>query len=123
MGVDADAVRELGASDFETAVVAIGTAVEAGILATYVLVDLNPADVGQGDHRIVRRDPGTRRAHRVVFPERDMGIRVAHTLTGRTIDYLPTENSTRILRSSRPPCPKRLQARRSPRPRSAAGRV
>lgn len=40
MGVDADAVRELGASDFETAVVAIGTAVEAGILATYVLVDL-----------------------------------------------------------------------------------
>ena len=124
MGVDADAVRELGASDFETAVVAIGTAVEAGILATFILVDLKIprmwAKAITGSYGAILERVG---AHRVVFPERDMGIRVAHTLTGRTIDYLPTENSTRILRSSRPPCPKRLQARRSPRPRSAAGRV
>ena len=90
LGVDADAVRELGASDFETAVVAIGTAVEAGILATYVLVDLKIprmwAKAITGSYGAILERVG---AHRVVFPERDMGIRVAHTLTGRTIDYLP----------------------------------
>ena len=89
MGVDADAVRELGASDFETAVVTIGTAVEAGILATYVLVDLNPADVGQGDHRIVRRDPGTRRRPPRGLPRARHGHpRRAHL--DRTHDRLPT---------------------------------
>ena len=33
---DIDAMRELGVNDFETAVVAIGTDVEASILATYI---------------------------------------------------------------------------------------
>ena len=62
MGVDADAVRELGASDFETAVVAIGTAVETGILATFILVDLKiPRMWAKAITGSVRRDPGTRR--------------------------------------------------------------
>ncbi len=86
---DVDAMRELGASDFETAVVAIGTDVEASILATYILVDLRVpriwAKAITAPHGAILERVG---AHRVVFPERDMGIRVAHTLTGRTIDYL-----------------------------------
>ena len=86
---DVDAMRELGVSDFETAVVAIGTDVEASILATYILVDLRVpriwAKAITGSHGAILERVG---AHRVVFPERDMGIRVAHTLTGRTIDYL-----------------------------------
>jgi len=86
---DVDAMRELGVSDFETAVVAIGTDVEASILATYILVDLRVpriwAKAITAPHGAILERVG---AHRVVFPERDMGIRVAHTLTGRTIDYL-----------------------------------
>jgi len=86
---DVDAMRELGVSDFETAVVAIGTDVEASILATYILVDLRVpriwAKAITASHGAILERVG---AHRVVFPERDMGIRVAHTLTGRTIDYL-----------------------------------
>jgi len=86
---DVDAMRELGASDFETAVVAIGTDIEASILATYILVDLKIpriwAKAITGSHGAILERVG---AHRVVFPERDMGVRVAHTLTGRTIDYL-----------------------------------
>lgn len=102
--------------------VAIGTDVEAGILATYILVDLKIpriwAKAITRSHGAILERVG---AHRVVFAERDMGIRVAHTLPdARSTTYLPR---TRILRSSRPPCPKRLQARGSPRPRSAAGRV
>jgi trk system potassium uptake protein TrkA len=86
---DVDAMRELGVNDFETAVVAIGTDVEASILATYILVDLRVpriwAKAITASHGAILERVG---AHRVVFPERDMGIRVAHTLTGRTIDYL-----------------------------------
>jgi trk system potassium uptake protein TrkA len=86
---DVDAMRELGINDFETAVVAIGTDVEASILATYILVDLRVpriwAKAITAPHGAILERVG---AHRVVFPERDMGIRVAHTLTGRTIDYL-----------------------------------
>jgi trk system potassium uptake protein TrkA len=86
---DVDAMRELGFHDFETAVVAIGTDVEASILATYILVDLRVpriwAKAITASHGAILERVG---AHRVVFPERDMGIRVAHTLTGRTIDYL-----------------------------------
>jgi trk system potassium uptake protein TrkA len=86
---DVDAMRELGVNDFETAVVAIGTDVEASILATYILVDLRVpriwAKAITAPHGAILERVG---AHRVVFPERDMGIRVAHTLTGRTIDYL-----------------------------------
>ena len=86
---DIDAMRELGVNDFETAVVAIGTDVEASILATYILVDLRVpriwAKAITASHGAILERVG---AHRVVFPERDMGIRVAHTLTGRTIDYL-----------------------------------
>lgn len=86
---DMEAMRELGANDFETAVVAIGTDTQASILATYVLVDMKIpriwAKAITGSHGAILERVG---AHRVVFPERDMGIRVAHTLTGRTIDYL-----------------------------------
>lgn len=86
---DFDAMRDLGAADFETAVVAIGSDTEASIIATYVLVDLRVpriwAKAITSSHGAILERVG---AHRVVFPERDMGVRVAHTLTGRTIDYL-----------------------------------
>ena len=102
--------------------VAIGTDVEAGILAIHPESTSKSGGYGAkaitGSHGAILERVG---AHRVVFAERDMGIRVAHTLPdARSTTYLPR---TRILRSSRPPCPKRLQARGSPRPRSAAGRV
>ena len=91
MGVDADAVRELGASDFETAVVAIGTDVEAGILAIHPESTSKSGGYGAkaitGSHGAILERVG---AHRVVFPERDMGIRVAHTWTdARSTTYLP----------------------------------
>ncbi len=87
---DSDAMRQLGAADFVTAVVAIGTNVEASILTTSVLVDLGVARIvakaiSDAHGRILERVG----AHRVVFPERDMGVRVAHTVAGRsTLDYV-----------------------------------
>lgn len=85
---DLDAMRQIGAAEFDSAVVAIGD-IEASVLSTSVLLDL-------GVRRIVAKAVtaahgkilGRVGAHRVVFPERDMGVRVAHTLSGRTIDYI-----------------------------------
>jgi trk system potassium uptake protein TrkA len=86
---DAEAMSQIGARDFRTAVVAIGTNVEASILTTSVLVDLGVerivAKAITAAHGKILERVG---AHRVVFPERDMGVRVGHTLTGRAIDYI-----------------------------------
>ena len=85
---DLETMRQLGAGDFETAVVAIGTDVEASILTTAVLVDLElprivAKAVSEAHGKILERVG----ADRVVHPERDTGVRVGHSLTGRMIDF------------------------------------
>jgi trk/ktr system potassium uptake protein len=86
---DIEAMRQVGAGDFGTAVVAIGTDIEASILTTAVLADLAVTRivakaVTAAHGRILERVG----AHRVVFPERDTGIRVGHSLTGSIMDYI-----------------------------------
>jgi len=106
--VDADStseavMRQLSADEFETAVVAIGTEVEASILTTAVLSDL-------GVRRIVAKavtEPHGRilervGAHRVVFPERDMGVRVGHSLAGSILDYFELDPGFAIVETRAP---------------------
>jgi trk system potassium uptake protein TrkA len=85
---DIEAMRQVGAEDFQTAVVAIGTELEASILTTAVLVDLRvPRIVAKAitqEHGTILERVG---ATRVVFPERDMGVRVGHSLAGSMLDY------------------------------------
>jgi trk system potassium uptake protein TrkA len=38
----------------------------------------------------------------VIFPERDMGIRVGHTLTGRTIDYIQLDPGFALVETTAP---------------------
>ena len=92
---DERVMRQLGANEFETAVVAIGTEIEASILTTSVLADLAvprivAKAVTQAHGRILERVG----AHRVVFPERDMGIRVGHSLAGAILDYFAIVETT-----------------------------
>lgn len=101
---DIEALRQLGAGDFGTAVVAIGTDVEASILTTAVLVDLNVARivakaVTQPHGKILERVG----AHRVVFPERDMGVRVGHSLAGAMIDYFQLDAGFALVETEAPP--------------------
>ena len=85
---DVEALRQLGAADFGRAAVTIGTDIQASILATYALVDLGVpriwAKAVTVEHGAILERVG---AHRVIFPELEMGERVAHTMVGRTIDY------------------------------------
>lgn len=100
---DEDALRELGASDFRTAIVAIGSNIEASILTTSVLVDLGlPKIVAKAvtvAHGTILERVG---AHRVVFPESDMGRRVAHTVTGRTIDFIQLDPGFALVETTAP---------------------
>jgi trk system potassium uptake protein TrkA len=97
------AMRQLGAGEFETAVVAIGTEVEASILTTSVLVDLGAPRivakaVTEAHGRILERVG----AHRVVFPERDMGVRVGHSLAGSILDYFELDPGFAIVETTAP---------------------
>jgi trk system potassium uptake protein TrkA len=100
---DEQAMRQLGAPEFETAVVAIGTDIEASILTASVLADLEvprivAKAVSQAHGRILERVG----AHRVVFPERDMGIRVGHSLAGSILDYFELDPGFAIVETQAP---------------------
>lgn len=96
--VEADAtsertLRQLGVADVRTAVVCIGSDIEASVLATTALVDLGVPNIWAkaitaAHGRILRRVG----ADRVVFPEAEMGQRVAHLVTGAMLEYLDLDD-------------------------------
>jgi trk system potassium uptake protein len=100
---DEEVMRQLGAGEFGRAVVGIGTDLEASILTTSVLVDLKVPDIWAkaitvAHGRILERVG----AHHVVFPEHDMGRRVAHLVTGRMIEFVQLDEGFALV-ELRPP--------------------
>ena len=87
---DEEALRSAGAADFETAIVAISSDAEPSIFATMVLKRLGVrtviAKAGSLLHGEILARVG---ADRVVFPERETGLRLAHSFNvPNVIDYL-----------------------------------
>ena len=91
-GTSTETMRQLGATDFEVAVVAIGSDIEASILATSVLSELGIKNIWakaiRQDHGLILDKVG---AHHVIFPEQHMGERVAHAVSGQVVDYFELE--------------------------------
>lgn len=102
-GTDIEALRQLGVGDFPRAVVAIGEHLEDSILTTSLLVDLGVGDIWakatSAHHGRILERIG---AHHVVFPEQDMGQRVAHLVSGQVLDYLQVDRDF-ALAKLRPP--------------------
>lgn len=102
-GTDLDALREMGVPDFSRAVVAMGTAQEASILATALLADLEVDDIWakalSQQHASILRRVG---AHHVVQPEHEMGERVAHLVSGRLLDWVEVDKEW-VFAKTRPP--------------------
>jgi trk system potassium uptake protein len=91
---DLAALQQLGVPDFDRAVVAIGSDLEASILTASLLVELEidhiwAKAVSRQHGRILRRIG----VHHVVFPEHDMGERVAHLVSGRMLDYMQVDEN------------------------------
>jgi trk system potassium uptake protein len=101
---DEDALRGAGAGDFSTAIVAISSDAEPSIFATMVLKRLGVQNViakaGSLLHGEILARVG---ADRVVFPERETGLRLAHSFSvPNVIDYLDVAPSFGI-EKIRPP--------------------
>jgi trk system potassium uptake protein len=87
---DEGALRSAGVAEFATAIVAISTDTEPSIFATMVLKRLGVPNViakaGSVLHGEILARVG---ADRVVFPERETGLRLAHSFhVPNVIDYL-----------------------------------
>jgi len=87
---DENTLKALGIRNFDVAVITIGTDIQASVLITMICKELGVKYViakAQSDlHAKVLYKTG---ADRVVFPERDMGVRVAHNLSSSNIlDYI-----------------------------------
>ncbi len=86
---DTTTLEQLGAKDFDSAVVGIGTNIEASVLIVLALSDLGLKNIwakatNEKHARILER---TGAAH-VVFPEQRMGERVAHLINERLLDFI-----------------------------------
>ena len=97
---DPDALRAVGAADFDHAIVAISESVEASVFATMALKELGVGNViakaGTRLHGAILAKAG---ADRVVFPEREMGLRVAHSFSVRdVVDYLDVAHDVGIVK-------------------------
>lgn len=97
------ALRQLGVGDFDKAVVAIGTEVEASILTVLALAEAGVTDIWakaiSRKHGHILERVG---ANHVVYPETSMGERVAHLLTGSMIDYIEFDDAFSIARTAAP---------------------
>ena len=80
--MDEKALKAVGIENIDLAVVSVGNNIEASVLITLVLKEIGIKEViakaGTEDQGKVLEKIG---ADRVVFPERDMGIRIANALT------------------------------------------
>ncbi len=83
---DENVLRSLGVRNFDVGVVAIGEDIQASIIVTLMLKDMGlKYIIAKAQNEVHARILKKLGADRVVFPERDMGIRVAHNLIATNI--------------------------------------
>jgi len=86
-------LTQLGAASFDAIVVAIGTDIEASVLSTAALADMGVSNIWAkaitAEHGRILELVG---ADEVVFPEKEMGERVAHVVTGQVDDYFEIDD-------------------------------
>ena len=87
---DAETLKALGIRNFDVVVVAIGGDIQANILTTLLLKEQGvPYVVAKALNKMQGRVLEKVGADRIVYPERDMGKRVAHNLVcANLVDYI-----------------------------------
>lgn len=100
---DLETLRQLGVPDFAHAVVGIGSNLEASVLTVLNLSQLGIKDIwakaNNPQHGRIAERVG---AHHVVYPETDMGERVAHLVTGKMIDFIEFDDGFAIAKTRAP---------------------
>ena len=101
---DVMALEQINASDFDTAVVAIGDSVEASVITAGNLLDAGISDiwaksVSKEHARILQRIG----ARHIINAETDAGKRVGHLVSGNYLDYIELEGAYSVVKIHTPP--------------------
>ena len=100
---DIETLKQLGVSDFKHAVVSIGQNLEASVLTVLNLSQMGIKDIwAKANNRQHGRIAERVGAHHVIYPESDMGQRVAHLVTGKMIDFIEFEDDFAIAKTRAP---------------------
>jgi trk system potassium uptake protein TrkA len=98
---DQEALQQLAVHEFDRVVVAIGSDIEASILTTSLLLGFKIphlwAKAVSEPHGKILEQLGV--AH-VIYPEKDMGRRVAHLVRGAALDYIDVDKDYAIVKMS-----------------------
>lgn len=94
-----DALRQIGAQEFQIAVVAVGSSIEASVLITANLVDLGiPQIWGKAISKSHGKILSRIGANHVIYPEAEAGERVAHLVSGRMLDFIEFDDDFAIVK-------------------------
>lgn len=101
---DEKVLTELGAKNFDAAIVGVGSNLESSILTTIILKEMGVkyiiAKAQNNFHAKVLEKIGV---DKIVFPERDMGIRIARSLITPNIkDYIELEPDYSVIEIEAP---------------------
>jgi trk system potassium uptake protein len=100
---DTDTLRQLGVQEFPRAVVGIGTNLETSVLTVLTLAEIGVPEIWAKatsvKHGKILSQVGARH---VVYPEAEMGARVAHLITGRMLDYIEFDDGFAIAKVRAP---------------------
>lgn len=96
---DADTLKELGIRNFDVAIVAIGKDMQSSIMCTLLLKEMGiPMVVAKASSEVHKKLLEKLGADRIIFPEKDMGVRIATNLiTGNIIDYIQLSKDYSIM--------------------------
>jgi len=98
-----ETLRQLGVADFSSAVVAIGGDIQANILTASLLIKLGIGNIWakavSEPHGAILDQLGV--TH-VIYPEKDMGKRVAHLVRGVMQDYLEIGENFALVKTTPP---------------------
>ena len=84
--IDEQSLRALGIGNFDVAIIAIGSDIRASIMATIIAKEAGVSQViCKATDELQAKVLYKIGADRVVFPERDMGVRVAHNIVSDNI--------------------------------------
>lgn len=99
----AETLEQLGVPEFERVVVAIGGDLQASILTAALVLKLKVPTVWAkavtDQHGEILTQLGV---HHVVYPEKDMGKRVAHLVRGAMQDYIEVGENFAIVKTTPP---------------------
>lgn len=84
-------LMQLGIEDFDTVIISVGSKMDSSILITLYMKELKINEIiakaNNEDHAKILEKIG---ATKIIFPERDMGLRMAHTIASPNfLEFIP----------------------------------